>query len=87
MMYKDDNGTMVVTINHLPELMEICVHQGEAIPFLAQDLVLINLFDQRPDTANRIFSLKVAEMLESHVRGSQSTCLNIIAACHLTEPQ
>ena len=81
---------MVVTINHLPELMEICVHQGEAIPFLAQDLVLINLFDQRPDTANtanNIFSLKVAEMLESHVRGSQSTCLNIIAACHLTEPQ
>ena len=77
---------MVVTINHLHELMEIRVQQGKAIPFLAQDLVLINFFDQRPYTANRIFSLKVAEMLESHVRGSQSTCLYIIAACHLTEP-
>ena len=87
MMYKNGNGTMVVTINHLHELMEICVQQGEAIPFLAQDPVLVNLFDPRPDTANRIFSLKVAEMLESHVRGSQSTCLYIIAACHLTEPQ
>ena len=85
-MYKDGNGTMVATINHLHELMEICLQQGEAIPFLAQDLVLINFFDQRPDTANRIFSLKVAEMLESHVRGSQATCLYIIAAYHLTEP-
>ena len=88
MMYKDGNGTMVVTINHLHELMEIRVQQGEAIPFLAQDLVLINFFDQRPDTANRIFSLKVAEMLESHVRGTQSTCLYIIAShffCKMVE--
>ena len=58
--------------------MEICVQPGEAIPFLAKHLVLINFFDERPNTANRIFSLKVAEMLESHVRGTQSTCLYII---------
>ena len=85
-MYKDCDGAMVASINHLHELMEICIQQGETIPFSAQDLVLINFFDQRPDTANRIFSLKVADMLESHVRGSQATCLYIIAAHHLTEP-
>ena len=84
-MYKDCDGAMVARINHLHELMEICIQQGETIPFSAQDLVLINFFDQRPDTANRIFSLKVADMLESHVRGSQATCLYIIAAHHLTE--
>jgi len=85
-MYKDSNGSIIATINHLHELMEICLQQGETVPFLAQDLVLISFFDQRPDTANRIFSLRVADMLESHVRGSQATCLYIIAAYHLTAP-
>ena len=85
-MYKDSTGSMVATINHLHELMEICIKQGETVPFSAQDLVLINFFDQRPDTANRIFSLRVAELLESYVKGSEATCLYIIAAYHLTEP-
>ena len=85
-MYKDTDGALVATINHLHELMEICTKQGETVPFSAQDLVLINFFDQRPDTANRIFSLRVAEMLESHVKGSAATCLFITAVYHLTEP-
>lgn len=78
-MYKDTDGALVATINHLHELMGIC-------PFSAQDLVLINFFDQRPDTAKRIFSLRVAEMLESHVKGSAAICLYITAVYHLTEP-
>lgn len=85
-MYKDSTGAMVATINHLHELMEICIEQGETVPFSAQDLILINFFDQRPDTANRIFSLRVAEMLESHVKGSEATSLYIIATYHLTQP-
>ncbi len=85
-MYKDTNGALVATINHLHELMEICINQGETVPFSAQDLLLINFFDQRPDTANKIFSLRIAEMLESHVKGSEATCLYIIATYHLTQP-
>lgn len=77
-MYKDTDGAMVATINHLHGLMEICTKQGEAVPFSAQDLIFINFFDQRPDTANRIFSLRVAEMLESHVKGSEATCLRCL---------
>ena len=35
----------IIEIIDLHELMEICVQQGEAIPFLAKHLVLINFFD------------------------------------------
>lgn len=51
-MYEDSTGVLVATINHLHELIEICIKQGETAPFSAQDLILINFFDQRQDTAN-----------------------------------
>lgn len=43
-MYTDSTGAVVATINHLHEKMEICITNGENVPFSAQDLILINFF-------------------------------------------
>lgn len=83
--YKDSRGSVVATISHLRELMRVCSQIGQSLPFSANDL-LISFFDQRPDTANRIFTLKVAEMLHKYVKGSEGTCLFITAVHFLTEP-
>ena len=84
--FKDERGSIVATINHLQELMSICQKKGQSVPFSTNDLLLISFFDQRPDTANRIFTPKVAEMLHEHVKGSDGTCLYLIAVYYLTEP-
>lgn len=84
--YKDARGSAVATINHLHELMHICKEKGQSVPFSANDLLLISFFDQRPDTANRIFTLKVADMLHKYVKGSEGTCLYVTAVHFLTEP-
>ena len=84
--YKDARGSAVATINHLHELMHICKEKGQSVPFSANDLLLISFFDQRPDTANRIFTLKVVDMLHKYVKGSEGTCLYITAVHFLTEP-
>ena len=83
--HKDSRGSVVATISHLRELMRVCSQIGQSLPFSAND-VLISFFDQRPDTANRIFTLKVAEMLHKYVKGSEGTCLFITAVHFLTEP-
>ena len=74
-LYKDSRGVVVATISHLHELMRICSQIGQSLPFSANDLLLTSFFDQRPDTANRIFTLK----------GSEGTCLFITAVHFLTE--
>ena len=84
--FKDARGSTVATINHLHELMHICKEKGQSVPFSANDLILISFFDQRPDTANRIFTLKVVDMLHKYVKGSEGTCLYITAVHFLTEP-
>lgn len=84
--YKDSRGSVVATISHLRELMRVCNQIGQSLPFSVNDLLLITFFDQRPDTANRIFTLKVAEMLHKYVKGSEGTCLFITAVHFLTEP-
>ena len=84
--FKDSCGTVVATISHLQELMCICKESGQNVPFSANDLLLISFFDQRPHSANQIFTLKVAEMLHAHVKGSEGTCLYLTAVYYLTEP-
>ena len=84
--YKGKDGSTIATINHLCQLREACSKRGENVPFTANDLILISFFDQRPDTANRIFTLQVADMLEKNVTGSEGTCLYIKAVYHLTQP-
>ncbi len=84
--FKCKKGSTIATINHLCQLREVCSKIEENVPFSANDLILISFFDQRPDTANRIFTLRVAEMLERNVTGSEGTCLYIKAVYHLTQP-
>lgn len=84
--FKDARGSVVATVNHLQELMSICQKNGQGVPFSTNDLLLISFFDQRPDTANRIFTLKVVEMLQEYVKGSEGTCLYLTAVYYLTEP-
>lgn len=81
-----DTGTIVATVNHLHELMSKCQKNGQSGPFSTNDLLLISFFDQRPDTTNRIYTLKVAEMLHEHAQGSQGTSLYFTAVHNLTEP-
>ena len=85
-LYKDSRGSVIATISHLHELMHVCSQIGQSLPFSANDLLLISFFDQRPHKANRIFTLKVAEMLHKYVKGSEGTCLFITAVHFLTEP-
>ena len=75
---------MVAKINYLHELMKICIKQGETVPFSAQDSLTFSISDQIQLIG--FFSLRVAELLESYVKGSAATCFYIIAAYHFTEP-
>ena len=76
----------MATVNHLHELMSKCQKNGQSGPFFTNDLLSISFFDQRPDTTNRIFILKVAEMLHECVQGSEGTSLYLTAVHNLTKP-
>lgn len=66
--------------------MSKCQKNGQSGPFSTNGLLLISFFDQRPDITNRIFTLKVAEMLHEHVQGSEGTSLYLTGVHNLTEP-
>ena len=84
--FQDSLGSVVAEITHLQELMSICKHKGQSFPFSANDVLLMGFFDQRPDTTNRMFTLKVAEMPHEHAMGLEGTCLYLSAVYYLTKP-
>lgn len=50
------------------------------------DLLLIYFCDQNSDTCERLFTPRIADLLEKHVQGSQGTILYITAVYSLIQP-
>ena len=81
-----DTETRVATIQHLKDLRNRCEKAGLDTGITAMDLVLIYFFDQNSDACERIFTQRIADLLDDHVPGSQGTSLYIRAVTHLIEP-
>lgn len=78
--------TRVATIQHLKDLRHRCEKAGLDTGINALDLVLIYFFDQNSDACERIFTQRIADLLDEHVPGSQGTSIFIRAVTHLVEP-
>jgi len=76
----------VATIHHLKDLRNRCEKAGLDTGITAMDLALIYFFDQNSDACERIFTQRIADLLDDHVPGSQGTSLYIWAVTHLIEP-
>ena len=75
-----------ISIQHLKHLKDICEKRGVVCGFSSLDLELGKFFDQNSDAADRMFTLRIADLLDEHVPGSQGTSLYIRAVVSLIEP-
>ena len=75
-----------ISIQHLKHLKDICENRGVVCGFSSLDLELGKFFDQNSDAADRMFTLRIADLLDEHVPGSQGTSLYIRAVVSLIEP-
>ena len=84
----DDNGntTKLATIEHLKNLKHRCQELGLDCGFSSADLLLIYFCDQNSDACERLFTPRIADLLEKYVPGSQGTVLYIRAVHSLLQP-
>ena len=82
----EGSETRVATIQHLKDLRQRCGKAGMDTGISAVDLVLIYFFDQNSDACERIFTQRIADLLDEYVPGSQGTSLFVRAVTHLVEP-
>ena len=82
----DGKTTRLATIRHLEDLRHRCQVLGLDCAFNATDLLLIYFCDQNSDACMRLFTLRIADLLDEHIPGSQATSLYIRAVHHLIEP-
>ena len=75
-----------ITIQHLKQLKDVCEKKGIVCGFSSLDLELGKFFDQNSDAADRMFTLRIANLLDQHVPGSQGTSLFIRAVYCIIEP-
>lgn len=75
-----------ITIQHLKQLKDVCEKKGVVCGFSALDLELGKFFDQNSDAADRMFTPRIADLLDQHVPGSQGTSLFIRAVFCIIEP-
>ena len=78
--------TRIATIQHLKDLRQRCQEAGLDTGITATDLVLIYFFNQNSDACERIFTKRIADLLDEHVPGSQGTSLYIRAVTNLVDP-
>jgi hypothetical protein len=83
-----ENGKTIrlATIEHLKDLKHRCQVLGLDCGFSATDLLLIYFCDQNSDACEKLFTLRVADLLDEHVPGSHATSLYIRAVYHLIQP-
>ena len=74
------------TIKHLKDLKHRCQVLGLDCGFSSTDLLLIYFCDQNSDACERLFTPRIADLLEEYVPGSQGTILYIIAVYSLIHP-
>ena len=75
-----------ITIQHLKQLKDVCEKKGIVCGFSSLDLELGKFFDQNSDAADRMFTLRIADLLDQYVPGSQGTSLFIRAVYCIIEP-
>ena len=83
---EEGSETRVATIQHLKDLRQRCGKAGVGTGISAVDLVLIYFFGQNSDACERIFTQRIADLLDEYVPGSQGTSLFVRAVTHLVEP-
>lgn len=84
----EDEGrsSRIATIRHLQDLKHRCQELGLDCGFNASDLLLIYFFDQNSDACERLFTVRIADLLDEHVPGSSGTSLYVRAVYHLIQP-
>lgn len=85
-MFKDSNGSVHVSVDHLKKLHQTCLDKNIEVRFTERDLLLARFMDMNPEAANKIFTLDISALLDEHMPGSEGTSLYIQAVYHLTEP-
>jgi hypothetical protein len=83
---EDDSTELLASISHLEELRKVMESNGLSSGIQSGDLELGLLFDQNPDTADRLLTLRIVELLEEWVPGSRGTQLVISALYYIFEP-
>ena len=76
----------MASIQHLKDLRQRCREKGLDSGLKATDLILIYFCDQNSDACERLFTERIADLLDIHVPGSQGTSLYIRSVFHLIEP-
>ena len=78
--------SVLISIEHLKELKEVCADLKSEVPFSDNDLLFARYLDQNCDAALKVFSHDVADLLDEHVKGSNGTSLYIRAITYLMMP-
>ena len=68
-LYLSSKCSYVATIEHLKELKQICEESGYICNFSNNDLLFARFLDQNVDAALKVFTVEVANQLESRVEG------------------
>ena len=84
-MWQGDSPVLI-SIEHLKELQQICLTDGHDMPFSETDLLFARYLEQNCDAAIRVFDNSVADLLDQHVIGSEGTSLYIRAVALLMSP-
>ena len=76
----------MASVQYLKDLRQQCKERGLDSGLKATDLILIYFCDQNSDACERLFTDRVADLLDTYVPGSQGTSLYIRSVFHLIEP-
>ena len=76
----------IASIQHLKDLRQQCQEKELDSGLNATNLILIYFCDQNSDACERLFTERIADLLDIHVPGSQGTSLYIRSMFHLIEP-
>jgi len=82
----DRKSTRIATIRHLQDLKHKCQELGLDCGFNTSDLLLVYFFDQNSDACERLFTIRIVDLLDEHVPGSDGTSLYIRVVYYLIQP-
>ena len=77
---------VLISIEHLKELKDVCANVGSNVPFSDNDLLFARYLDQNCHAALKVFSHNAADFLDEHAKGTNGTALYIRAVTELMAP-
>ena len=83
---EDGAVSRMAAVQHLKDLRQRCKERGLDSGLKATDLILIYFCDQNSDACERLFTERVADLLDTYIPGSQGTSLYIRTVFHWLEP-